>query len=885
MKQAKSPWSWMVRGSRWGALQCRLLFLMSVMAASACSNIDENPPSDDGGQNKVGNNLPDVSAGEDFTPAEYLSEFTLDGNAWDEEDGSTVSVLWSQVSGPDSVTIMAPSQPTTQVKTGVFTQSPGQFTFRLTATDKDGGSSFDDVVVTVPKPQLIISAGDNISVNSGDEVTLHADVGFPDPAVQKTIVWQKVTDTVVTDMSGTTTEDLHFSAPSVSVTTNIRFDVTASVTISDETETVSDTVTVTVNPNPNASPVVNAGGDRSVVSGSSVQITAIASDTDGSIDSYAWSRVSGPSVTLLGSATPTVSFTAPTVSVNDNLTLRLTVTDNDGVDASDDVIITILPVNSNQPPTVTADDDQLVNGGDPVTLSAVATDDGSIAAYLWSDETVNGPAISLSGEQTANVSFTAPQVNQRTVLTLRVTVTDDQGVVASDDVMVTINAPPHADAGADQQAEAGSSVTLTGNGSDTDGNVTTYLWTQTGTPQVPLINADRPSAEFITPDVTQATELRFQLTVTDNDGATASDTVIVTVNPLPPNQPPIALAGEDQAVNPGDVITLSGAGEDSDGSITGYLWAHSPGQNQEPVISLADPQLQTVTFTAPAVSESTTLTFTLTVTDDAGDTGTDTVVVTVHPLATLSGTITSANATLIDSDTNAEGTTPVANNPYEKSQHIPNPVTLGGYVHREGVGPVGSSNNGGAVDAEDVYHVNLAPGQVVTIYLGESYSTSDTQPTIEAWLTNDYTSAADYVRYDYEPRSSSGAIILTAPVANSIPPPPADGHYLINILAGDNSAYSYVLTVGSAASAQSNGWSAQQDFVPYELIVDFKESEQSGPLNSKQSQVSLAQRAASVGMEALGGAPGRSMLLGFADPSAKASAFATLGIQNRIQPA
>jgi len=170
--------------------------------------------------------------------------------------------------------------------------------------------------------------------------------------------------------------------------------------------------------------------------------------------------------------------------------------------------------------------------------------------------------------------------------------------------------------------------------------------------------------------------------------------------------------------------------------------------------------------------------------------------------------------------------------------------------------------------------------------LGESYFDSNadnsnpTDPSVYVWLTNDYASPAESVIYG-RVTGSSGVMSITVPNANNLP---ADSLYLISIQAGPASAYSYVLTVGSAAPAQTNGWSTQQDFVPYELIVDFKEPVQSGPLSnvqgSNQSRTSLVQRAASVGMQGLGGAPGRSMLLGFGDPAAKASAlgYRTVGL-------
>src|SRR5205814_8410175 len=64
----------------------------------------------------------------------------------------------------------------------------------------------------------------------------------------------------------------------------------------------------------------------------------------------------------------------------------------------------------------------------------------------------------------------------------------------------------------------------------------------------------------------------FQLTVTDNKGATAKDTVIITVNAAA-NQPPSANAGADKNITlPTNSVVLSGSGADPDGAIASYQW-------------------------------------------------------------------------------------------------------------------------------------------------------------------------------------------------------------------------------------------------------------------------------------------------------------------------
>lgn len=101
------------------------------------------------------------------------------------------------------------------------------------------------------------------------------------------------------------------------------------------------------------------------------------------------------------------------------------------------------------------------------------------------------------------------------------------------------------------------------------------------------------------------------------------------------NQQPTANAGTDQVVDARTEVALAGSGTDSDGSIAGYAWSQTAGT----AVTLTGANAQSPTFTAPDVESTETLTFKLTVTDDAGNNATDTVAVTVAPAIALTGRI------------------------------------------------------------------------------------------------------------------------------------------------------------------------------------------------------------------------------------------------------
>jgi hypothetical protein len=89
----------------------------------------------------------------------------------------------------------------------------------------------------------------------------------------------------------------------------------------------------------NLAPVANAGSDK-VTSRSFVTLDGTASsDPDGTITAYKWQYISGPSKYYI--ATPNASRTRISNLVPGTYTFRLTVTDNKGATAFDDVRITV----------------------------------------------------------------------------------------------------------------------------------------------------------------------------------------------------------------------------------------------------------------------------------------------------------------------------------------------------------------------------------------------------------------------------------------------------------------------------------------------------------------------------------------------------------------
>ncbi len=92
------------------------------------------------------------------------------------------------------------------------------------------------------------------------------------------------------------------------------------------------------------------------------------------------------------------------------------------------------------------------------------------------------------------------------------------------------NLPPVADAGPDQSVDEDTPVSLDGGASsDPNSDVITYDWSQSAGPAVTLAGANTAAPSFTVPWVVGETLLTFTLTVTDEYGDSASDTVNITV--------------------------------------------------------------------------------------------------------------------------------------------------------------------------------------------------------------------------------------------------------------------------------------------------------------------------------------------------------------------
>ncbi len=561
------------------------------------------------------NKAPVAIAGANIIITLPTNSYSLIGSGTD-EDGFITIYSWKQIFGTSQTVIVSPDNASTIINS----LKEGIYKFELTVTDNKGAVSKDVVQVTVnqaPNEFPFANAGiDKIIVLPINNSTLTG-IGTDADGTIASYKWVKISGTAggtITSINSATTTINNL----VQGANQYQFSVT-----DNKGAVTKDTIKITVNAAPNLPPVANAGADKIITLPiNNTTLTGAGSDTDGTIVTYAWVKIKGAvSVTIASSNSAITSVSNLQQGVYE---FTLTVTDNDGLFSKDTVKITVNPA-PNQAPIANAGNNQTVTlPANQVNLNGSGTDaDGTITGYTW---------VKISGPFAGTIlspNTPATQVNdlEKGVYVFEFTVKDNLNGISKDTIRVTVNPalnkPPVAEAGVNKVITLPvNNSTLSGTGTDTDGTIVSYLWKQIAGPKISSI-VSPINANTIINNLIQGV-YRYELTVTDNNGATGKDIVQITVNAVD-NVLPIAVAGMDKTITlPVNTISLTGSGTDVDGTITRYKWLKIFGAASGSITS-PNSNNTTITNLAQGVYH-----FQLTVTDNNGGSAKDTMKVIVN---------------------------------------------------------------------------------------------------------------------------------------------------------------------------------------------------------------------------------------------------------------
>ena len=430
-------------------------------------------------------------------------------------------------------------------------------TYTLTVTDGNGCTATDQITITVD-PLPVVDAGADQAICIGGSATLG---GAPTGPAGSTYAWDNVGSL----------DDATLANPTATPTVT----TTYTVTVTDGNGcSNTDQITITVNP----LPTVDAGADQTICEGQNATLGGAPTGPAGA--TYAWDNAASLNDATLANPTATPTLTT---------TYTVTVTDGNGCSETDQVTITVNPN-----PDVDAGADQAICVGGSISLGGSPTSTTSGATYSWDN------AASLDDATLAN-----PTATPTVTTTYTVTVTHPNGCTATDQIIITVNSLPAANAGVDATICSGSATLL--GGSPTGPPASSYSWDNA---------ASLDDATLANPTATPTVSTTYTVIVTDINGCTNSDQVTITVDPLPNVD-----AGPDRTICDLQSTPIGGSPTSSTVGAT-FTWNNAA--------SLNDP-----TAANPVASPRTTTTYTLTVTHPNGCTDTDQVVVNVNPLPTV----------------------------------------------------------------------------------------------------------------------------------------------------------------------------------------------------------------------------------------------------------
>ena len=318
------------------------------------------------------------------------------------------------------------------------------------------------------------------------------------------------------------------------------------------------------------------------------------------------------------------------------------------------IILSIDVLGTNDPPIANAGPDRSVILGRSVTLAGRGNDPDTgllqpPLAFRWevvSSSNTGNPKLlpRLLNGKTANPIFDSstkwnlPLLTKSTVLTIRLRVTDFQNMWDEDEMKLKVTVPGDRPAtfsgdlagmvteNAIQNIVAGTLTVADEDGlvgvqeqSNTPGTYGFFSISTRGGWRYTLDNAD-PDTDALR-EGERATDV-FKVWAADG----TEIRVIVTV--IGADDRPSADAGPDLVVLTGEIVMLVGKGSDPSQDPLTFLWKQIVNYGDQTVM-LTDNTRATATFTAPAVTKATTITFELSVSDNKKNTASDTARVLV----------------------------------------------------------------------------------------------------------------------------------------------------------------------------------------------------------------------------------------------------------------
>ncbi len=261
----------------------------------------------------------------------------LDGSGSRDVDGSSLTFAWSFVAKPGgSQAALSDAQ---AVKPAFDVDVAGTYTVQLIVNDGTVNSAPDTVTVSTENSAPVSDAGVDQAAAVNDTVQLDGSGSRDADGDSLTFKWS-----FVAKPGGSQAALSGVSVVKPTFEVDVAGSYTVQLIVNDGTDdSPPDTVTILTE---NSAPVGHAGDNQTAAEGDLVTLSGLnSSDPDDNIAGYSWIQIGGTAVVLSNPQGPETTFTAPTaVTDADTLTFRLTVKDTQGLQATDDCVVTVTRV-------------------------------------------------------------------------------------------------------------------------------------------------------------------------------------------------------------------------------------------------------------------------------------------------------------------------------------------------------------------------------------------------------------------------------------------------------------------------------------------------------------------------------------------------------------